>query len=92
MQKKVLALIKGYVQGVGFRSWAYRKANMLGLSGYIRNLPNGDVEVLASGDKLKVDEFVEMLQAGPPGAEVEEVKIQELSGEAIIDGFHIRYD
>jgi len=68
-----LFTIKGRVQGVWFRDSTRREAERLELSGYARNLPNSDVEVLASGTEAALNELSLWLQAGPPLAKVSEV-------------------
>jgi acylphosphatase len=67
-------LIYGDVQGVYFRSFAAQKAKGLGLKGYVRNLPRGDsVEVVAEGDRKRLEELLTYLNMGPPAARVERV-------------------
>ena len=68
-----LFTIKGRVQGVWFRDSARREAERLGISGYARNLPNGDVEVLASGTNVALAELALWLHEGPPLSKVSEV-------------------
>ncbi len=65
--------IKGRVQGVFFRDSTRRIAQSLGITGHAINLPNGDVEVLAYGDKNAVDELAVWLHDGPRMAEVSDV-------------------
>jgi acylphosphatase len=71
------ALITGYVQGVGFRYSARREAQRLGLSGWIRNLSDGDVEVLAEGPVAALADFREWLEEGPPGASIRSVTVEK---------------
>ena len=67
--------ISGRVQGVGFRFWAVRLARSLGgISGYICNLPQGDVWVLASGEAEKINEFYRYLCKGPLFARVDKIE------------------
>jgi len=75
--------ISGRVQGVGFRYFAEEVANRLGLVGYVRNLLNGAVEVVAEGEPLSLEEFLAILKKGPPAAEVSDVKARwtEATGE-----------
>jgi acylphosphatase len=61
------------VQGVGFRYSACREARRLGVEGWVRNLPDGDVEVWAEGPRDAVAAFREWLEEGPPGARVDSV-------------------
>lgn len=81
-------IIKGRVQGVFYRQSAREKAQSLGLSGWVRNLPNGDVEALASGNEEAVQTFIAWCWQGPPDAEVTEVGVVETT-ETITGGFTI---
>jgi acylphosphatase len=92
VEKSLRVIIKGYVQGVGFRYWAYRHATSLGIKGYVRNRPDGSVEVLASGDQEAVDHFLSLLRRGPSSALVEELEIDEVPGMVKEDVFRIKYD
>jgi len=65
--------IRGIVQGVGFRYFAAREARKLGLTGYVRNLPGGSVEAVASGTEEALLAFEKAISAGPPQASVFEV-------------------
>ena len=67
--------VAGRVQGVGFRYFVARSARGLGLSGYVRNLPDGTVEVAAVGNRASLDALAALLEKGPPGAIVESVKL-----------------
>ena len=67
-------IVAGRVQGVGFRYFVARSARGLGLSGYVRNLPDGTVEVAASGNRASLDALAALLEKGPPGAIVESVQ------------------
>ncbi|MGA2275550.1 MAG: acylphosphatase [Bryobacteraceae bacterium] len=70
-------LVRGRVQGVGYRWFAQMAADELGLSGYARNLDDGRVEVYAAGPKAKLDELAGMLYHGPRWADVRGVEEQE---------------
>jgi len=70
------AYISGIVQGVGYRYFAYRQANALGLTGYVRNLPDGRVEVFAEGEKDKLEKFLGYLRMGPSFSHVEDIQIE----------------
>ncbi|RLG16203.1 acylphosphatase [Nanoarchaeota archaeon] len=78
--------IYGRVQGVGFRFSTKLVAKRLGIKGWVRNLPDGSVEVLAEGDKM--EEFLKFLRRGPPLARVDDVKIEKVE-EKVQEGFHI---
>jgi acylphosphatase len=71
--------VTGMVQGVGFRYFAMRLAQRLGLGGYARNLPDGRVEVYAVGIASKLHEFRMELERGPHGASVASVAEEEAS-------------
>ena len=66
--------VTGVVQGVGFRWFVREKARRLGLSGWVRNLADGSVEVVASGDQGQLDLLVGELKKGPPGAVVDRIQ------------------
>jgi acylphosphatase len=70
--------ISGRVQGVGFRYFAKNKAIALHLSGWVRNLPDGTVEVLACGERRALEQFMQSLEEGPIGSRVEDTQIQWL--------------
>jgi acylphosphatase len=67
---RVRILVTGRVQGVGFRYFAATRARALGLHGYARNLPGGQVEVVAEGPRGDLDKLLDGLRYGPPGADV----------------------
>jgi len=73
------------VQGVWFRDSTRREAERLGISGYARNLPNGDVEVLATGTDAAVAELLRWLHEGPPLSKVSEV-LQQVSEQRTAQG------
>ena len=72
-------IVRGRVQGVGFRYWVDRRARGLGLHGVVRNLAGGEVEVEAEGPALAVETFLSFLHRGPLGAHVDAVEAQWLS-------------
>jgi len=74
---RVHLIIEGRVQGVWFRESTKRKALSLGVYGWVRNLPDGTVEVVAEGDEDKVRELVKWCHKGPPAAKVTNVKVEE---------------
>ncbi len=88
MQRRVVALIRGRVQGVGFRAFAQKKALELGLSGYAENLSDGRVEVVAEGDEALLEQFLEFLRQGPRLSRVEEVEVQ-WSDPTGLRGFYV---
>ena len=70
--------ISGRVQGVGFRYFAERAAHALGISGYVKNCPDGSVEVYAIGDASALEVFRRRLEEGPRSAWVESVEESEM--------------
>ena len=73
--RSVQVRIAGRVQGVSFRVWTERRANALGLSGWVRNCPDGDVEAVFSGPAEAVDAMLAACREGPRLARVEKVEI-----------------
>ncbi len=82
--------VAGKVQGVGFRWWTKSQAHDLGVSGWVRNDPDGTVEVLLRGEPERVGEMAARLREGPRGAEVASVEPAELPDRvAAAAGFEI---
>lgn len=84
-------IVSGIVQGVGYRYYALRKANALGVTGFVRNLPNGKVEVEAEGKEDLVDEFIRLLRRGPVSASVYEVEVDCYDYTGRYLDFRIKY-
>lgn len=75
-------LISGKVQGVGFRYYLQNQAKVLGLSGWVRNLPNGQVEVLIQGqNRIDIAAFRDYCKIGPPRARVDSCQSNEIVSE-----------
>lgn len=74
--------VSGRVQGVFFRASTQRQANLLGVTGYARNMPDGSVEVLACGREADVAALKDWLRVGPPAARVEAVVCETVSATA----------
>jgi acylphosphatase len=72
-----LFLVSGRVQGVGYRAFVRKHAVALGLAGYAKNLPDGRVEVAASGAPAAIGELAAHLRRGPPFSEVRSVEERE---------------
>lgn len=72
-RQKRIYTVKGRVQGVWFRDSTRREALQLGITGYAKNLPNGDVEVLAVGAEIALNSLCQWLHEGPPMAKVSSV-------------------
>jgi acylphosphatase len=80
-------VIGGRVQMVGFRMFATAHAHRLGLRGWVRNLPTGEVEVLAEGPLPALSEFGSLLKRGPAGAEVTDFTVSEPAAAAALAEF-----
>ena len=79
-------IVSGQVQGVGFRYATKRVAERLRLSGWVRNLPGGEVEILATGDPPQLAEFESWLRAGPEYARVSGVAVKSAMAAVAADG------
>lgn len=73
--KQARVLISGFVQGVGFRHFVRNKALEIGLTGWVRNLPDGRVEAVLQGSKEKIEEIILLCRKGPFLAAVENVEV-----------------
>jgi acylphosphatase len=89
--KKVRVRVCGRVQGVWFRASTVDKARELGVNGYVRNLPNGDVEFVAAGDDRQVDALVDWARHGPPLAHVDDLTVEPLESDEEFRGFRSAY-
>ena len=88
--KAVNFLVKGKVQGVGFRYFAVKEAQRLGLSGWVRNLHDGSVEAHAEGSDESLDSFEASLRPGPSWSRVTECRVRAVSPEGFT-GFKIKW-
>jgi acylphosphatase len=84
-------IVKGRVQGVGYRFFAIRAANRLGVVGRVRNLSDGSVEAVAEGTPEAVDEFRAELWRGPAYAQVTAVDETDLKPSGRYQGFDVEY-
>lgn len=84
--------ITGIVQGVGYRFWAMKRARELGLGGFVRNMPDGSVEILLDGPEPIVNRMIELCERGPAWATIRAVEELEALGslpEEALDPFRI---
>jgi acylphosphatase len=93
--KRVRVVVRGRVQGVGFRAATADVARRLGLAGWVRNLPDGGVEVEARGKAAAVDALVAWLRRGPSYAHVRGIDVDDTPAESLgasegLQGFSIR--
>jgi acylphosphatase len=82
--------ITGRVQGVGFRYATQREAARAGVRGWVRNRADGSVEVLAQGERAALDALLAWARRGPPGARVDDVRVEPAPEEASHAGFELR--
>lgn len=82
--------VSGQVQGVFFRDSTRQKAEELGLAGWVRNMPDGQVEALFEGPSEKVEEIVRWCKEGPQRASVENVDTDFENAGGDLEGFEVR--
>jgi len=82
--------VSGRVQGVGFRFFAQEAAAHEGLSGWVRNLDDGQVEAFVEGDREAVERFERKIRRGPPAARVEDVSVDDDAPSGRSGGFLVR--
>ena len=84
-------IVQGLVQGVGFRWFVQREANQLGLTGYVKNLYNGDVEVEVEGERGLIEELIRQLKVGNRSSRVTNVQVSWLEYEEKYNNFRITF-
>ncbi|HKB07280.1 MAG TPA: acylphosphatase [Candidatus Polarisedimenticolia bacterium] len=84
-------LVSGRVQGVGYRLFAVRAARGLGITGFARNLDNGQVEVVGQGSEEDLRRFEALLRQGPRGGRVETIESSDATLDSGLQGFEIRH-
>lgn len=89
MFKRVHILIFGQVQGVSFRYFATREANLLGITGWVRNKPDGSVEIEVEGKQEDLKDFIKWCYNGPEGAIIEDIKEEWKIYKGEFDKFEI---
>jgi acylphosphatase len=90
-EKRLQGFAFGEVQGVGFRMFVQMAARKLELNGFVRNIGDGSVEVIAEGDEHKLNRLAMLLRDGPPAAEVESFQVRWMPSKKEFSGFDIRY-
>ncbi|ADV64765.1 acylphosphatase [Desulfurococcus mucosus] len=83
--------VRGLVQGVFFRATMKEVADQLGVSGWVRNLPDGSVEAVVEGERQRVEELIKWAHRGPPAARVEAVEVEWEPYKGEFKGFKIKY-
>lgn len=84
-------VVKGVVQGVGYRYFALGEARMRGLSGWARNRPDDTVEVVVEGESGLVEEFLARLRVGPPASRVTAVQVEQQPYTGEFKTFEVRH-
>ena len=91
-ENRIRMIVSGRVQGVFFRAFTCEEAQRLGLQGWVRNLPNGSVEVLAAGNPEKLEALKAICRQGPPYARVDHIEVfDEVAEEGPLSTFTIKY-
>jgi acylphosphatase len=89
--KRVQAFVSGNVQGVFFRASTRDRARALGVNGFVRNLRDGRVEIVAEGNEQAVDDLIHWARIGPPHAAVENVEVAEEPPRGDLTSFTVRH-
>lgn len=77
MKRAARFIVQGTVQGIFFRQFVKEHADKLGLTGFVRNLTGGDVEILAEGEAEKIKKLAEFVKEGPKHSQIRHVQIEE---------------
>ena len=86
---QVRAVIQGRVQGVFYRAWTQKTARTLGLGGWVRNLPDGSVELLAAGEADLLRDLLRLCWQGPPSARVDDITEEWSDTETSFSDFSV---
>lgn len=88
--RAIKAAVGGIVQGVGFRYSTRQAAQRLDVVGWVRNMPDASVEVLAQGSRAAIDRMIDFLKVGPPHCLVSSVEITETTVDPALTRFEVR--
>jgi acylphosphatase len=91
MRKQAHITVRGMVQGVCFRAYTREVAHSLGVRGHVRNLANGNVEIVAEGEEDALQRLIAWARRGPPAAEVEDVEVRYAEPTDAFPDFRIRH-
>jgi len=89
--RRIRAIVSGRVQGVSYRASTASEARRLGLVGWVRNLPDGSVELEAEGTSDIVDKLLSWCRQGPPAARVSGIAVEELAATGTDREFRVTY-
>lgn len=84
-------IVSGKVQGVGYRYYTQMKAIQFGITGWVRNLREGGVEILASGSKENLEKFIDEVRRGNPFSTVDHIEVNEIENTETYKSFAIKY-
>jgi len=89
--ERVHLRISGRVQGVSFRAYTQEEARSIGVTGWVRNIPDGRVEAVFEGNTNQIEEMIDWFHTGPPLARVQDVEVRRESYQGDFDDFKIRF-
>ena len=89
-EERLDAVVRGRVQGVGFRFMVLDEASRLGLAGWVANAQDGSVRCVAEGPRERLQTLLEFLRAGPRGARVDEVNVTWAAAAGTMTRFTVR--
>ena len=92
MTRRVNIIVSGKVQGVYFRAATQKQAVKLGIQGWVKNLPTGEVEIKAVGENSAIEQLIRWCHKGSTFARVEQVAVTELADNALFVGFEVLRD
>ena len=84
-------VVTGRVQGVWYRKFTQEKAYELGIKGWVKNTPDGNVIVMAQAEKKDLETFIDYLKIGPPMARVNKIYTSEMNVTTNFDNFSVKY-
>ena len=90
-EKKARLVVRGQVQGVGYRFFASKKAQELGVRGWIKNNPDGTVEAAVESSGENIEQFIHVLRSEHPWAKVNSIEIEWQPFDAQFQDFKINY-
>ena len=86
---EVNIIVKGKVQGVYFRAFVKKSADQFNICGYVKNLANGELLIVANGDSENMRRFIGACKCCPPGSRIDDFSISKAGSESIFDSFEI---
>ncbi|MFX1564047.1 MAG: acylphosphatase [Promethearchaeota archaeon] len=89
--RAIRAIVRGRVQGVFFRAYTREEATRLGVTGWVRNNPDGSVECFAQGEEKAIATFIQFLHKGSPSSQVDDLEVHEENLKSDLQVFKITY-